>query len=174
MREIEELVIGCCILEDNFKKVSFLEPNDFNNHIDKPYRDFFKLIKSTGAKKNTFIEALSNPESKRFRSLLNESFHMTASNSPEILGLKLLEFRFKKVLADLLSNLSARSKNALECDLLNRVSMKINTINVFDLADNIIEYLGVHASESTKSRINSYIQYRDNRVKEAKEVINGF
>ena len=173
MREIEELIIGCCILEDNFKKVSFLEPNDFNNHIDKPYRDFFKLIKSTGAKKNIFIEVLSKSESKRFRSLLNESFHMTASNNPVELGVMLLGFRFKRVLADLLSNLSANSKNALERDLLNRVSMKINTIDIFDLADNIIEYLGVHASESTKSRINSYIQYRDSRVKEAKEVIDG-
>ena len=173
MREKEKLVIGCCILEDNFKKVSFLEPNDFNNHIDKPYRDFFKLIKSTGAKKNIFIEVLSKPESKRFRSLLNESFHMTASNNPIELGVMLLGFRFKKVLADLLSNLSANSKNSLERDLLSRVSMKINTIDIFDLADNIIEYLGVHASESTKSRINSYIQYRDSRVKEAKEVIDG-
>lgn len=173
MRELEQIIIGCCFGEDQYRKLSFLEAEDFTNYPGKPYREFFRLIKKTGSTTNVFLEALAKCKNIEVRRLLGEEANVLGYNAPDRYGLKLLEVRFQTLLADLLVKISSTTKNVLERDLLNKLLLSIPNVDIFDLSDSIIDYLGHQMSPYTKNRIESFILYRNNRIQKAKEVING-
>jgi len=172
MKELERILIGCCFGEDQYKKVSFLEAEDFTNYPGKPYREYFKLIKKTRSTSNVFLEALVKCEDKELRSLLAEEANVLGVNAPDRYALKLLEIRFQTLFADLLVKLSNSTKNGVERELLNEVIMSLPDVDIFDLSDSLIEYLGLQASDHTKSRINKYLDYRNKRIQTAKKIIN--
>ena len=172
MKELEQIIIGSCFGEDQYKKVSFLEPEDFTNYPNKPFREYFKLLKKTKAESNYLVECLSVCNDKNVYLILCQQNNLLGANNIDRFAIKLLEVRFKTLLIDLLTKLSYNSKNALEAELLNASLMSIPRVDIFDLSDNIIEYLGVHIAANTRNRIESFIKYRNDRVQKAKEVIN--
>jgi hypothetical protein len=173
MKELERIIIGCCFGEDQYKKVSFLEANDFTNYPGKPYREYFKLMEETGAKSDVFLKALSSCKNKELRSLLGEQAHVLGVCHPERYGLSLLTARFKTLFANLLVQLSNSTKNTVERELLNKAILSIDDVDVIDLSDGIMEYLGVQGSGNTKRRVTSFLEYRDKRINKAKKVIDG-
>ena len=174
MKELEQLIIGSCFGEDQYRKVSFLEPEDFTNYPDKPYREYFKVLKKANADSQCLAECIVKAKDKRLRELLVSEIHSLGANTPDRLGLKLLEVRFKILFADLLNGLAIHSKKNAERELLGEALMTLvkEDTDIFDISDHILEYLGVHASDFTQSRINSFLSYRDKRVHNAKKVIN--
>lgn len=172
MRELEERIINSVFGEDQYRKVSFLEPEDFTNYPGYPYKEYFKLIKKTNAKEDTLMECLINSENKELKGLLSDQSNLLGYNYPERSALKLLEIRFKGLFINLLVKLSSESKNSVERELLNESNLMVIKSDIFDLSDHILEYLGVHANVHTKARIKSFLQYRDKRVNEARKVIN--
>ena len=174
MKELEQMIIGSCFGEDQYKKVSFLEPEDFTNYPNKPYKEYFKLLKKTNAESNHLIECLSNCNDKNVYILLCQQTNLLGANNVDRLAMKLLEIRFKTLLMDLLTNLSFDTQKTVERELLNEACLtlvKYDT-DVFDLSDNIIEYIGVHISPHTEKRVNSFLAYRNKRVETAKKIIN--
>lgn len=173
MKELERIIISSCFGEDQYRKVSFLEPEDFTNYPGKPYREFFKMIEKTKADSETFINCLQACNDLRLKKLLFEHSSILGYNNPDRYALKLLEIRFETLFANLLSKLSSESKKAVESEVLNEALFKLvkPETDVFDLSDHLLEYLGVHASDRTKNRITSFLEYRDKRAKEAKQVI---
>lgn len=172
MRELEERIISSVFGEDQYRKVSFLEPEDFTNYPGYPYKEFFKLIKQTKGESGTLIECLINCKSRELKSILQDQSNLLGYNYPENNALKLLEIRFKGLFINLLVKLSNESKNTVEKELLNESNLMVIRADIFDLSDHILEYIGVHASDFTKDRIGSFLSYRDKRVNEAKQVIN--
>ena len=172
MKELEKIIIGCCFGEDQYKRVSFLEAKDFTNYPGKPYREYFKLMEETGAKADVFLTALATCKNKSLRSLLGEQSNVLGVNHPERYGLRLLEVRFKTLFVNLLVQLSNDTKSPVERQLLHDALLSIDDVDIFDLSDHLLEYLGLQATEQTKSRIGSYLDYRNKRIAEAKKVIN--
>lgn len=174
MKELEQIIIGGCFGEDQYRKVSFLEPDDFTNYPQKPYKEYFKLLKKSKANQDCLIESLKLCEDKSIYMLLCQQTNLLGANCIERYGLKLLETRFKALFINLLVKLSNESKNAVEVELLNESNMMVIRSDIFELTDYILEYLGAHASDYTKNRIKSFLSYRDKRVEQAKQIINEF
>lgn len=172
MKELQEIIIGTCFGEDQYKKVSFLEPEDFDNFPSKPYRDYFKLLKDTGADELCLVNALSICKDKNLKLMLGQYVSSLGVNCIDRYAVKLLEIRFQTLLASLLYDLSIQTKKDAERDLLNEASLLIVSSDIFDLSDYLIEYLGAHASDYTKRRINNFLDYRNKRIATAKKVIN--
>ena len=174
MIELEKTIIGSCFGEDQFKKVSFLEPDDFTNYPQKPYREYFKLLKKTNAEQDCLIECLQHCEDKGIYNLLCEQTNLLGLNNIDRFALKLLEMRFKALLMDLLTKLSMTSKKSVERELLREACLTLvkPETDVFELSDNLQEYIGVHISDHTKNRLDSFLTYRDKRVEKAKQTIN--
>lgn len=172
MKELEKIIIGCCFGEGQYKRISFLEAKDFTNYPGKPYREYFSLIKKTESTTNVFLEALAKCKTIAVRRLLAEEANLLGVNVPERYGLKLLEVRFQTLFADLLVQLSNGTRNTVERDLLNKAIVSLPDVDIFDLSDHLIEYLGLQASDLTKNRITSFLEYRDKRIDNAKKVIN--
>lgn len=173
MKELEQIIIGSCFGEDQYKKVSFLEPEDFNNYPDKPYREYFKILKETKAESMCLVEALSKCKDRSIQMMMGQHVSVLGANCIDRYALKLLEMRFKRLLSKLLYDLSIYTKKDAERDLLNEAVMSVIKSDVFVLSDSLIEYLGAHGSDYTKRRINSFLEYRNRRIETAKKVING-
>ena len=174
MMELEQLIIGCCFGEDQYKRVSFLEPSDFSNYPNKPYRDFFKLMKKANTENNVLSECIVKCEDDTLKALIMEQTTSLGMNYPERIAILLLEIRFKTLLSDLLVKLLDNAENPSERELLKESWHTLNNTNtdVFDLSDHLLEYMGNLASDFTKDRINAFIEYRNKRGYNAKKVIN--
>ena len=172
MKELEQMIIGSCFGEDQYRQISFLEANDFTNYPEKPFREFWKLLEINKAYDLTLMKVLSKCQDQHLKNLLMLNCDVVAAANLHRYALCLLETRFKALLITLLVNLSNDSKNALEVELLSHCQVAVIKEDLFDLSDNLIEYLGSQASEGTKRRINDFLKYRDRRVNEAKKVIN--
>lgn len=168
MKEVEKMIIDSCYGEEQYKKVSFLEPNDF---ADRNYRKYFHLMKESKGDIVKLMASIHNQ--KQILSIVFQLCSVSGVNNVQKFALLLLEIRFKYLLAILLTELSVKTQNHLEASLLNNLTLSISSVDIFDLSDSLLEYLGHQASNYTKSRINSFLQYRDERIRKAKEVING-
>jgi len=164
MKYLEQLILGACYGEVNFKKVSFLEPSDFSN---KRRCELFRAIMEN---RGDMIEAIRN--NHHLKNDMVGYSNLLGYTHPERLGLNLLEHRFKALLSTLLGKLSVSTKNSLEAAILNESLMRIPEVDIFDLSDYILEYLSHHASDNTTNRINAFLKYRDMRILKAKEVID--
>ena len=172
MRELEEMIIGSCFGEDQYYKVSFLEPEDFTDYPNHPYREYFTLLKKVKADRMCLIQALSVCKNENMKMMMGRYVTAMGVNCIDRYALKLLEIRFKTLLASLLSDLYMHSKKDVERDLLNEASLQIIDTDIFDLSDYLLEYFGAHASEYTKRRINSFLTYRNKRIDTAKQIID--
>ena len=172
MKELEQIIIGSIFGEDQYRKVSFLEPDDFSNYPSKPYREYFKLIKEVDADEECLVEALSKCKDMNLKLMMFTYSTSLGANNPERYAVKLVEIRFKRVFALLVHNLSLSTKKDSERALLNEASLMVNDADVFELSDYLLEYLGHHATDYTIGRINSFLSYRNKRLDTVKKVIN--
>ena len=164
------MIIGSCIGEDQYYKISFLEPDDFQ---DKECREFFRLIVSCQAKENILLNLLAKEENLGLRTALSSKVYMVACVRLESFALKVLERRFASTLNKLGVLLSGESKNPLEVELLTELSGVTHTADIFDLSEGILDYLGSQASDFTTMKINAYLRWMNGRIAETKKVING-
>ena len=171
MKELQGMIIGSIVGENQYKKVSFLEAEDFNNYPDKPYRDYYKLIHKSECKPDVFLSLLQQCKNRDIQ-LMNEVLVLSAYHNLRGYALWLVESRFKNVLSTLLVKLSLSSKNVLESNLLNELNSSIIDEDIFVLGDSVLEYLGHQASNNTTNRINSYISWRNKRIEITKQNIN--
>ena len=163
MKYLEKLILGSCYGEENTKRVSFLEPIDFTSTTNQ---QLFSAIKTHGG----MIEAIRNrPDLKNYMVAYST---LLGINNPERLALQLLEITYQRCFAYLLRNLSHNTTNRLEASMLKEAEEKVFKLDIFDLSDSMVEYLGSQASEYTKERIHKFNNYRDERAKKAKQIIN--
>ena len=174
MKELEQIIISTCFGEDQYKKVSFLEPEDFTNYPSKPYKEYFKLLKEVDANELCLVEALSKCKNNNLKLMMFQYSTSLGANNIDRYAVKLLEIRFKTLLASLVNHLAIHTNKDAERDLLNEASLLIIDSDVFDLSDYLLEYLGAHASNYTKGRINDFLSYRNRRLETVKKVINEF
>jgi len=173
MKELEGMVLGSIVSENQFNKVSFLEAEDFNNYPDKPYRNYFKLVKESGGKPDALVSLIKICKEKGIK-FMDDLSYLSAYHNLSRYALFMLETRFKNTLSSLLVDLSLSTNNALESDILNEVNSSIIKEDIFVLGDNILDYLGHQGSDITVSRIKSYLDWRNNRIETTKKIINEF
>lgn len=172
MKELEKQILACCLHEDKYKEVSFLEAKDFTDYPDAPCKSAWAIIAKNKGKDIYTLDAMKEvPENVKYW-MYSLEFSVVGYMKHRNFSLYLLETRFKRLLADLLSQLSVNTKNALERELLNESLLAVTRQDIFDLSDNLLEYLGHHASDNTKGRISAFLNYRDKRANEAKSVFN--
>ena len=167
--EIERRIISTSLGEGSFELVKFLRNEDFSS---KSYAEMFSIMKK------------SHEEGSVLKSYLDKSFlelckqndlttDLASYSNIQYLAVLLSELSFKRLLLNLLGKLSLASKNRLEVDLLNELNVEVSRRDIFDMNEILIEYLGVHASENTLTRINQYLDYVKNRILEIKRIVNG-
>ena len=171
MKELQGMIIGSIVGENQYNKVSFLEAEDFNNFSGKPYREYYKLIEQSKRKPDVFLSLVQECKNRDVQ-LMDEVLVLSAYHNLHNYALWLLESRFKSTLSVLLVNLSLCTKNALESNLLNELNSSILIEDIFVIGDNLLDYLGHQASDNTKQRINSYLSWRNKRIEKTKKVIN--
>ena len=120
MKELQGMIIGSIVGENQYNKVSFLEAEDFTNYPDKPYRDYYKLIKKSKKKTRCFFELVQECKNRDIQ-LMDEVLVLSAYHNLRSYALWLVESRFKSTLSALLVNLSLNTKNALESNLLGEL-----------------------------------------------------
>ena len=167
--EIERRIISTSLGEGSFELVKFLRKEDFSS---KSYAEMFSIMKK------------SHEEGSVLKSYLDNSFlelckqndlttDLASYSNIQYLAVLLSELSFKRLLLNLLGKLSLASKNRLEVDLLNELNVEVSRRDIFDMNEILIEYLGVHASENTLTRINQYLDYVKDRILEIKRIVNG-
>ena len=163
MKTLEKFILGACYGDYNVRRIKFLQPDDFQY-----YGELFKAIKEHG----DMIEAIKHYRHLKAQ-MVGYSF-LGGTYQPERLALRLLEYRFKQLFSTLLGHLSSNTQNPSEAIILNEIILGVPDSDIFDISDHSIEYLGEQASNTTKSRINNFLAYRDKRANEAKKIINEF
>lgn len=172
MKEIEQLIISSVFGEDNYRKVSFLEPNDFKDYPTKPFRSLWKLIDEHKAYDLTVLTILAKSKNEDLKQFMLGQCDIVTATHIQRYALILLENRFKTLFLTLLVKLSNDVLNVLERQLLGEIQSEVLKQDIFELTDNVIDYLGSQGSDTTKNRINDFISYRDKRANEAKRIIN--
>jgi hypothetical protein len=170
MKELQGLILGSIVSENQYNKVSFLEANDFNNYESKPYKKYFEIIEGTENKPDVYYNLIKTCKKLNIE-VIDEVLILSAYHNLLNYSIELLETRFKSTLSSLLVNLSLNTKNVLESDILNESNSLIISEDIFILGDNILEYIGHQASDNTTKRINDYLSWRDKRIEKVKEVL---
>ena len=167
---LEKMLISGVFNESRYNEVSFIDFSDFEN---KDYRYFWQLIKSHNG---DVIKAISTLELAKRKDLALRVFDystLQSCNNLQKIALNIVELRFKRLLTDLLINLSNDTKNPLESNLLLECENGIHNHDIFNLMDGLLEYLGHQVNEYTVKRITDYLKYVDSRVEKIKSVCNG-
>lgn len=167
MKELQGLIIGSVVSENKYKEVSFLEPEDFTNYPQKPYRDYYKLIQESNRKPDVFLSLVQTCKNRDVQ-LMDEVLVLSAYHNLFKYALHLLEQRFKNTLSSLLVNLSLNTNNTLESNLLDEQNLLILNEDIFVIGDNLLEYLGHQASNNTTKRISDYLKWRNKRIENVK------
>lgn len=169
---LEATIISSIFGQDNYEEVSFLRAEDFTDYKGKLYRRFWELIREEKAYNLTVYRLALKTENKGLISILEDEIQIVAYNNVQRIAVLMVERRFKRLLNELLCQLSSKSKSRLERELLIELQMAVKDEDIFDLSDGMIEYLGVHCSDYALKYLNGFLKYRDDRVSEVKKVIN--
>jgi hypothetical protein len=172
MIELQKMILAAIYSDDSFARVSFLRSEDFMNYENNPLKTCFELI--IKAKGNLLSNALIKIENKH---LLHYMIGLSSSgviNNLEYYALSLAETRIREVFKLLLIQLSSKTKNALESKIIDDCVIALETEDVFKLSEVILEFLGAQASNYSKKRISDFLKYRDKRIAEIKNCIDGY
>ncbi len=160
MKYLEEIILGTAIAENRFDELSFLEVKDF-----VCYGAYWQLALNS---KGDLVTMLKNYPDEAQKNILI-TCGIWATNYPHQFAFKLIELRFKRLFKVLLVNLSESSKSVLESEILIEAKNSIDTVDIFDLSDGLIEYIGYQITSETETRIKDFISYRDSRIKKIKD-----
>jgi len=167
---LELLLLGGVFSEDQYDKVSFIEPKDFKKQL---HSFFWSCLQANNGNVLKAIAELEFNERKDLSHSMTTYSTLLSTNNIENIALNMLEIRFKTLLSSLLGNLSKDCQSSLEMNLINEYKEAIKEHDIFILNDGILEYFGYQVSDYTKQRITDYLKWVDMRCKKAKEVING-
>ena len=161
------MIIATIINDQQYQRVSFLESADFDNYADYRFREYYQVVKENNGDAIKLYEHFFLKLSLEW--LSNEVFYPLAHFNLENLAIYLVEQRFKKVFSRLLNDLVAVSSSDIEIRMIEEFQLEINREDIFILGDSFLEYLGHHASDHTKNRMEAYLKWRDNRAMEIKK-----
>lgn len=158
---IQRSIIAGAVGEGRFQAVSYLEPSDFSPEL-KPV---WKIVLEC---KGDLKEIYKRSKSEYFTIyLLSDYTHI------EILGLLLLEHRFKTLLVLLLQDIALKSENASEGLILAQTINEIENhrSDVFELIDRTHEYLQPFISDESHKRLLNLQAWVNKRALQVKEVL---
>jgi hypothetical protein len=158
---IQRSIIAGSVAEGKFERVSFLEPSDFD-FIHEP---IWKVILDA---KGDLITVYKNSKTEYFKIYLAADYTYI-----ERYALFLLETRFKTLLIALLMDIAQKSKDATEGLILTNTIKEINEgeKDVFELIDNVPEYLKPFVSSNAYDRVMKMQEYVNKRGEKVKEVL---
>jgi len=168
MKKLEQDIMSIILNEGQYSRVSFLESSDFNNYQEFNFKDCFSLIEQLKCNAiDIHIKMIKSPL-KSILWLQSYPINSVVLCNLEKLCIYLIEIRFKKVFGVLLDDLILKSKSDIERSMIEEYQMEITRTDIFVLADSFMEYLGHHASDYSKSRVEAYLKWRDKRVSNIK------
>lgn len=153
--DIEKLqieIIGASIGEDQFPKVFFLLPEDF----DLKFRNTWKKILESGGD-----IMLSFKDETIYNSTLVVSY-----SHIEILALKLLEIRFREYFEKTINHMISTSEDVSATIVLESTLKESKDQDVFDLIELTPDYLEPYADTHRLLNLKTYVKTRTNVIKE--------
>ena len=171
MKQLEKDILAIAINENQYDRISFLEPNDFNNYTGFQFRDCYKTIQELkGDARSIYLRLLKSPLESIFE-LQNQLTNAVVFCNLEKLAVYLVEIRFRKVFSVLLDDLVMHSDSDIEMSMIQEYQLEIVDADIFVLTDHFLEYLGHHSSDYTKTRMEAYLKWRDGRIETIKTKI---
>lgn len=167
---VESTIIETIFSEDTYHKVSFLKPIDFSNKL---YKELWKVLEEFEGDIMRAITILEVSKKKDIVEMIHTECGMSGVNGLVKRALLVKEMSYKRLLLRLLSDLSFKSKNALESTLINECLLAVNESDIFILSEGILDYIGSHASNLTDQRINGYLNYIKEDIEQIKRVTDG-
>ena len=166
MKELERQLMVIAINEGQYKRISFLEPNDFTDLYSKGL--YMTIEQRSGDVMSTYLYLTLN-SLESFLWLQSQIINPVTYSNLERVAMMIMENRFKLVFAKLLDKLVIATDSDIERSLIEEYQLELSQ-DVFVLGDSFLEYLGHHASSYTKLRVNDYINWRDGRVEQIKQI----
>ena len=167
---IERQIISSVYSEEMYQDVQFLEPNDFTNPL---YRHLWKLIQESEGDTLKVLLSIDNPTQVQYHDEVRRAMAGVSMARVGQMGLYLVERRFKTLFTILFEDLMSKTKSDVEKSMIVEVWKSIEKEDIFILSDNVLAYLGDHATKYTTERINAFISYRTKRINDIKNKTYG-
>lgn len=165
MKELERQLMVIAINEGQYKRISFLDADDFTDSYSKGL--YMTIEQRSGDVMSTYLHLTLN-RLESFLWLQSQIINPVTFYNLERVGMMIMENRFKLVFAKLLDKLVIATNSDIERSLIKEYQLELGQ-DVFVLGDSFLEYLGHHASSYTKSRVQDYLNWRDGRVQQIKQ-----
>jgi len=164
-KELETLIIGNCLSEDQYNKCSFLVPDDFHDWADLPAQLIWAVMKKY---KGRYYDIIREPKIFEIKNSIWYYAHIGTYKDVTIMALRLSEIRFKELLADVIGKALGKTKSSSEGEILMDVFNEVNEegSDIFRINEHILEYLDTFSSDETKNLINRYLDYVKKREQE--------
>ena len=150
---IQRNIIGAVVSENQFAKVAWLIPKDFNH----PYSELWAKILE--APEDAMRLAYSN-------SIAVQCSHVVSYTFIDRLGLMLLEVRFRQYVEAILKDmLSSCSDVGISLIIQKSIDQSVN-VKIFTLVESLPEYLGNFTDAKRLHDLKTYIDGRCAKIKE--------
>lgn len=167
---IEFEIISTVCSENRYQEVSFLDKGDFS---DKECQMLWGVLKAFNGDIIEVVKSLDQKGRESYSNTLKKAFIGSSATNLQRLSVYLVEKRFKDWFITLLEDLIAKSQNIVEKARLVEALNSCPKQDIFVLSDNIIEYLGRETSTYTRDRITAFLDYRQKRINQIKQVTDG-
>ena len=167
---LQHVIIASCLGENQFKRVAFLEQEDFDNIKGKPFKDMWGLISNSLGSFDAVFSSMKNTNDRYLKLKLIEYSNYCVTSNIERAALSLMERTFRRTLFKLVTDISINTKEPSEALILSKTlkEVKDSGNDIFELIDGLYDYLEPYVSETTKSRLKEFQKYVDNRVAKVK------
>lgn len=168
-KELQRKIISGVLGEEQYQKVSFLEPIDFTDYgKGADFRRWWNFIEQNEGSYAKILRSLSRKEKFEYLEAM-ELASLSDYSGIDRLGLLLLEINWREYLKIILLKSTEKTTDELELNLIMKVYHESDAIDVFDLLDWVPEYMEPHLKNENLMKIRSWKEYAELRIKKIKE-----
>lgn len=162
---IDREVISTVFHEERYNEAAFLEPSDFEC---KDCDFLWSIIQKFKGDTVKMLASMDKQTRIKYLDVVQSAFLGVGIENVSYMGLYILERKFKTLFKSLLNQLITKSSRDVEKTLLSEIVKSVDSQDIFDVSDHAIDYLGAHATDSTRKRINDFLNYRQKRIDKIK------
>ena len=174
MAMIENEIISSVYSEDMYSEVTFLEPKDFTDPINRKLGGMISEVKGDTV---AMIARISYLERSQYTNAVLKACLGIASYKVAQMGLELVSIRYRNLLNTLLDELLAKSESLIEKHYLTEIKKEAPKNSILEIAKGVSDYFESKAADEAttyaKERLRAYSNYVITRNEKIKNFTNG-
>lgn len=161
--EIQRRILSGAFGENQYNRVNFLNPNDFTNSKDYPFRDMFQVVADANGNFKEMYKA-----DKRIIEHLCCVGVLADYTCLERLGCLLIEANFRELFDRLIADILETTDNETEIGIILKSKEEVKDVDIFVIADDFPEYIKDFISDKNYQRLSLFKSFVSNRMKQIK------